>query len=618
MRFTDDFMDEIKARTRVSDIVGRHVKLKRQGREFAGLSPFSNEKSPSFFVNDEKGFYHCFSSGKHGDSISFMMEVTGLSFPEAVERLAGMAGVPMPAADPRAAEKAAQSKKLINWTEEAQRFFEKSLRRNLGAQARRYLEGRGLGEGDWERFGIGFAPDSFDALRDELINKGAPMGALIETGLIIEPEDRDRQPWDRFRNRIMFPITDSRGRLIAFGGRAMAVDAKAKYLNSPETQLFHKGSVLYRYPEARKALSDPKNPARGLIVAEGYMDVIALARAGFDHAVAPLGTALTEEQMSLLWRAGPEPILCFDGDNAGLRAAFRSIERALPLIKPGQTLRFALMPEGQDPDDLIRERGASAMRKALDEALPLVDMLWRRELEKEPLDTPESKAGLKDRIYAALREIAHDGVREQYKTALLERFDKAFGRPAFKPGRGGSTWGRKKANPPPTSALKARMGRYDDVSLGRAPREKRLVQAILNNPSLLERVDEIFFELKFDTAALTELQKCIFNFWRSAIAVDKHAIRAHIEQQGYAAHLKLFTAFGRNPSALAMTGPEADQDFREAEWLKEAATHQELDVADAQRAEFRDRMNAVLQAGDREAMKKLMRAAAATKRQTSA
>ena len=614
MRFTEDFMDEIKARTRVSDIVGRHVKLKRQGREFAGLSPFTNEKSPSFFVNDEKGFYHCFSSGKHGDSISFMMEVEGLSFPEAVERLAGMAGISLPAEDPDAARKAAQSKKLINWTEEASRFFQQSLRRSVGADARRYLEGRGLGEADWARFGIGFAPDSFDALKNELINKDAPMQALVDTGLLIEPEDRDRQPWDRFRNRIMFPITDSRGRLIAFGGRAMAADAKAKYLNSPETQLFHKGGVLYRYPEARKALSDPKNPARGLIVAEGYMDVIALARAGFDHAVAPLGTALTEDQMGLLWRAGPEPILCFDGDKAGLRAAFRSIERALPLIKPGQTLRFALMPDGLDPDDLIRDHGASAMRKALDDALPLVDMLWRRELEKEDLNTPEAKAGLKDRIYGALREISHEGVREQYKTALLERFDKAFGRPAFKPGRGTSSWGRKKGNPPPTSALKARMGRYQDVSTGRAPREKRLVQAILDTPSLLERVDEIFFELKFDTPALIELQKCIFSFWRDAIAVDKSSIRAHIVDNGYAGHLKLFTSFGKNLSALAMTEAGASQDLRETEWLKEAAAHQELDVADAQRAEFRDRMNAVLQANDREAMKKLMRAAAATKR----
>jgi len=426
MRFSDDFMDEIKARVRVSEVVGRHVKLKRQGREFAGLSPFTNEKTPSFFVNDEKGFYHCFSSGNHGDAISFMMDVQGMTFPEAVEALATLAGVPMPTVDPQAAQRAEKAKKTISWMEAAQAFFEKSLRRNIGGDARAYLKGRGLTQEDCARFGIGFAPDSFDALRDELVTQGAPIAALLEAGLLIEPEDRNRQPWDRFRNRIMFPITDSRGRLIAFGGRAMDKEAKAKYLNSPETPLFHKGSVLYRYADARKAINQPSNPARGLIVAEGYMDVIALARAGFDHAVAPLGTALTEDQLELLWRAGPEPVLCFDGDKAGLRAAFRSIERALPLIKPGQTVRFALLSGGQDPDDLIRDSGAQAMRDVLEGSVPLVDMLWRRELEAEDLSTPEAKAGLKDRLYKALREIAHPGVREQYKTALLAKFDAAY------------------------------------------------------------------------------------------------------------------------------------------------------------------------------------------------
>jgi len=250
---------------------------------------------------------------------------------------------------------------------------------------------------------------------------------LIEAGLLIEPDDKSRQPWDRFRNRIMFPIHDPRGRLIAFGGRAMEKDAKAKYLNSPETGLFHKSRVLYRYAEARKALANPQNGARGLIVAEGYMDVIALARFGFDHAVAPLGTALTEDQLELLWRAGPEPVLCFDGDKAGIRAAFRSVERALPLLRPGQSLRFALLPDGQDPDDLLKSDGRSAMERVLEKAVPLVDMLWQREVQAAPLSTPEDKAGLKDRIYAALREIKHDSVRDLYKSSLLTRFNDEYG-----------------------------------------------------------------------------------------------------------------------------------------------------------------------------------------------
>jgi len=394
MRFGENFLEELKARVRPSDVVGRHVKLKRQGREFAGLSPFTNEKTPSFFVNDEKGFYHCFSSGKHGDAISFLMEVEGLSFPEAVEALATMAGMEMPQADPQAEARAARNKETVSWMERAQEFFEKTLYRPDGEAAREYLKGRALSKTAAKAFGMGFAPDNFSALKDELIAQGARPEQLIEAGLLVEPEDRSRDPWDRFRDRIMFPIHDTRGRLVAFGGRAMAKDAKAKYLNSPETPIFQKSKLLYNYHRARKAFAEQNNTARGLIVAEGYMDVIALARAGFRHSVAPMGTALTEDQLDLLWRVGPEPILCFDGDKAGVRAAFRSIERALPMLRPGQSLRFAMLPEGQDPDDLIRAAGPPAMQSVLNSALPLVDMLWRREAERELLNTPEAKAGL--------------------------------------------------------------------------------------------------------------------------------------------------------------------------------------------------------------------------------
>jgi len=309
MRFGENFLEEMKSRIRVSDVVGRHVKLKRQGREFAGLSPFTNEKTPSFFVNDQKGFYHCFSSGKHGDAISFLMEVEGLSFPEAVEKLAGLAGMALPAADPDAERRAARNKKTVSWMEQAQIFFERSLYRDMGKAAREYLKGRGLSQTAAKDFGIGFAPNHFSALKDELMQEGASAKMLIEAGLLVEPEDQGRDPWDRFRNRIMFPIHDLRGRIVAFGGRAMEKDAKAKYLNSPETPLFSKGKLLYNYHRARKAIADPQNPARGMIVAEGYMDVIALSRAGFAHAVAPLGTALTEDQLELLWRAGPSSVL---------------------------------------------------------------------------------------------------------------------------------------------------------------------------------------------------------------------------------------------------------------------------------------------------------------------
>ena len=604
MRFGESFLEEIKARIRPSDVVGRHVKLKRQGREFAGLSPFTNEKTPSFFVNDEKGFYHCFSSGKHGDAISFLMEVEGLSFPEAVEKLAEMAGVQMPKVDPDAERRAARNKKTISWMEQAQIFFEKSLYRDQGAQARDYLKSRGLTKTAATNFGMGFALNHFSALKDELMQQGASARMLIEAGLIIEPEDQGREPWDRFRNRIMFPIHDSRGRLVAFGGRAMEKDAKAKYLNSPETPIFQKGQLLYNYHRARKAISAPKNSARGMIVAEGYMDVIALSRAGFEHAVAPMGTALTEDQLALLWRAGPEPILCFDGDKAGQRAAFRSIERALPLIRPGQTLRFALLPVGQDPDDLIKAKGKVAMQDVLDTALPLVDMLWQREVTAEPLTTPEAKAGLKSRIFAALKEITHDDVRAQYQTALLERFDSEFGRQrkSNKDQRG--QWGahkniKQKASP----AMKVAMKPNAIIS----GREKKLIGAILEWPELLPRVDEALFELSFLSPACTEMQQILLSYWRSTKAVEKSSLNAHIDAEGLK---NLHREFARDRLLIkaGMGGADSDLDTRTALWQDEAAALIGQTQTDDDSDEARSLMADAIRDDNTDALKRRMRA----------
>jgi len=611
MRFGENFLDELKQRVRPSDVVSRHVKLKRQGREFAGLSPFTNEKTPSFFVNDEKGFYHCFSSGKHGDAISFLMEIEGLSFPEAVEKLAGIAGMQMPQADPDAERRAARHKKTVSWMEQAQIFFAKSLMRDVGAEAREYLKGRGLTKTAADNFGLGFAPDSFKGLRDELLQQGASDKLLIEAGLLIEPEDKSRDPWDRFRNRIMFPIHDGRGRLVAFGGRAMAKDAKAKYLNSPETPLFHKGKLLYNYPNARRALTAPQNAKakaapRGMIVAEGYMDVIALSRAGFAHAVAPLGTALTEDQLELLWRAGPEPILCFDGDKAGVRAAFRSIERALPLLRPGRSLRFALLPDGQDPDDLIRAKGAPAMQSLLDAATPLVDMVWQREVQAEPLTTPEAKAGLKDRIFAALRELTHDGVREQYKTALLERFDQEFGRRSS--WRGRTSYGQN-ARPRKASAeLKAAM-----TSGGaELAREKRLIGAILEWPELLHKVDQTLFELVFSSQICINLQSVLLNYWRDTISVEKQAIHAHIRDEGLETDLRALLRDQRLTIA-ALGGRDADLKTRMALWYAEADALMGKYQDDATRKETRSRMADTIRDNNTDALKRLMRASRETR-----
>ncbi len=605
MRFGEHFMDELKARIRPSDVIGRHVKLKRQGREFAGLSPFTNEKTPSFFVNDDKGFYHCFSSGKHGDIISFLMEVEGLSFPEAVEKLAGEAGLEMPKADPEAEKRAARNKVAVNWMDAAQTFFMKSLRRDVGREARDYLKSRGLTGEDANRFGIGFAPDSFSALRDELVQQGANLNVLIEAGLLIEPDDKSRQPWDRFRNRIMFPIHDPRGRLVAFGGRAMEKEAKAKYLNSPETSLFHKGRVLYRFPEARKALANPQNGARGMIVAEGYMDVIALAKYGFDHAVAPLGTALTEDQLELLWRAGSEPILCFDGDKAGLRAAFRSVERALPLLKPGQSLRFALLPDGQDPDDLLRDKGRPAMEQILEAAVPLVDMLWQREIETGPLSTPEDKAGLKDRIYTALREIKHDTVRELYKTTLFARFNDQFG--YQKRQTGGSNYRRKGKTFVPADQ-KLAMNANAIIS----GRERRIIGAILEWPDLLAHVDDSLFSFGFTDPALANLLTAVLSYWRTTNTVEKSELYSHIEREGLGNTLKSLRK-DRRLTMAAMGGSDANLETRLALWTTEAEALMGTQQDESESKDALSRMTDKIREDNAEGLKKLMRASRSTR-----
>ncbi|OJU13129.1 MAG: DNA primase [Caulobacterales bacterium 68-7] len=434
MRYSDAFLEDLKSRLRLSDVIGKTVKLKRAGREYVGLSPFNKEKSPSFYVNDEKGFFHDFSSGKHGDLIAFYQETERLSFVEAIERMAAEAGVALPDPDPQSARQEEKRQGLVDWLALAAKWFESELRRPGGQAARDYLERRGLPSGEWARFGIGFAPGgSRTGLKDYLVAKGAKPADLVEAGLLIAPEDGGA-PYDRFRDRIIFPITDTRGRPISFGGRAMDPNARAKYLNGPDSPLFDKGRTLYGLFEARKVLHAAGDGAP-LVVVEGYMDVIACQRAGI-AAVAPMGTALTEGQMELLWRLHGEPTLCFDGDNAGRRAAGRSIDRALPLLKPGRSFRFALVKGGKDPDDVLREQGAAALKAQVADTTPFVEQLFERERETKPLDTPEQKTDLKVRLRQLASTIADGDLAKAYKEDLLSRFEQLWKseRPVYEQG----------------------------------------------------------------------------------------------------------------------------------------------------------------------------------------
>ena len=419
MRFSPSLLDEIKARLPVSQVVGRRVRLVKAAKEWKGLSPFNAEKTPSFFVNDQKQAWFDFSSGKNGNIFDFVIESEGVSFPEAVERLAAEAGVPLPA---RSADAERQEKKragLVEVAEMACAYFETVLKGPQGRIAREYLAQRRLTEAARAEFRVGYATSERHALRDHLAGKGVDVATMVEAGLLVSGPDIP-VAYDRFRNRVMFPIQDMRARVVAFGGRTLDPEVSAKYLNSPETQLFHKGSLLFNQHRARKAAHE-----KGRVIAvEGYMDVIAMSEAGFAETVAPLGTALTEEQMTLLWRMADEPILCFDGDKAGQRAAFRAVDLALSHLSPGKSVRFAFLPEGQDPDDLVRGAGAGAVEGVLEVARPLSDVLWAREIAAAPFDTPERRAALERRLREAVARVGDTLARRHYEADIAERLRK--------------------------------------------------------------------------------------------------------------------------------------------------------------------------------------------------
>jgi len=549
MRFTPQFLDELRARLPVSEVVGRRVKLRKQGREFIGLSPFNKEKSPSFTVNDQKGFFHDFSSGKHGDIFGFVMETEGVAFPEAVERLAQLAGVPLPKVSHEDEQRDARRKTLHDVMELAAKFFEATLAGRTGAKARGYLADRGLDSATQLKFRLGYATNERFALKEHLGSHGIPVEDMVEAGLLVSGDDIPL-PFDRFRDRVMFPITDLRGRVVAFGGRALEKDAQAKYLNSPETPLFHKGATLYNIATARQAAHD----GAPVIAVEGYVDVIAMVTAGFAATVAPLGTALTEDQLALLWKMADEPVLCFDGDNAGLRAAYRAVELAMPRLKPGKSLKFALLPQGQDPDDLVRSAGREAVMEVIAAARPLADMLWARETEGHSFATPERRAALEARINEVTSGIADDSVRKYYRQDFNARLAQFFApaqapRGNFQRGQGqGQNW-RERGNSnwqprngaPQRPATGGKNTPYVVVSqqLASSPvhrghrtavpkREALILQAALNYPWLLHDHLEELASLEFHHADAERLKGALIDIAAHAAAPDAEAIKAEL------------------------------------------------------------------------------------------
>jgi len=509
MRFPPSFLDEIKARLPVSEVVRRRVKLIRAGREWKGLSPFNTEKTPSFFVNDQKMAWFDFSAGKNGNIFDFLMEAEGLSFPEAVQKLALEAGLPLPQLSAEAEAKEKARANLYEVLELAAAYFSAKLLKSEGAAARAYLEARGVGEDLRTRFCLGYASLGKYDLRDHLAAKGVPADAMIGAGLLIHGEGI-AVPYDRFRDRIIFPVCDSSGRIIAFGGRTLAKEAQPKYLNSPETVLFHKGAILYNHHNARKAAQ----AAGPVIVVEGYFDVIAMASAGFAATVAPLGTALSAQHYELLWKMASEPILCFDGDQAGRKAAFRAADMALPLIAPGRSVSFALLSAGEDPDDIVRAGGSGAVSQLLSRARPLSSLIWLRETENKDFGTPERRAGLKRRLSEIASEIRDIDLRSQYQREFKERFFRFFGanrphhaRGATDPAQrfGGAiaraTLGQQTdlAEAPPVSTSLAASPLFRTGKPRLSPRDALILLLFLNHPGLIARYLEDLAEVELSS-----------------------------------------------------------------------------------------------------------------------
>ncbi|MVA72758.1 DNA primase [Agrobacterium vitis] len=627
MRFSNDFLDEIRDRVPISAVIGARVPWDRKKTnvsrgDYWACCPFHGEKSPSFHCEDRKGRYHCFGCGVSGDHFRFLTDLEGLNFPEAVERIADMAGIAMPKVDARDIERERERTSLQDVMEMATLFFQDQLQAAQGAKARAYLRERGLSGRTIETFRLGYAPESRNALKEHLAGKGVPKEQIEACGLVVHGPDIPVS-YDRFRDRIMFPILSSRDKVIAFGGRAMSPDAPAKYLNSNETELFHKGNVLYNFSRARRTLQGADG-AETIIAVEGYMDVIALYQAGVENAVAPLGTALTENQLELMWKMTPQPVLCFDGDGAGQRAAFRAVDLALPHLKPGKSVRFAMLPDGKDPDDLVKQDGRAPFDRVLAEARSLDEMVWLRETGQGRFDTPEQRAELEARLKQIVNIIADENVRRHYQQNVRDRLYGFFqgqgvgraGRGNFERGGGGFTGNRPgngrfqngaggrgaPAGQRPGSTMASdRLTRSGMVSRSHdqpSLRESVLALTIVNHPQLLqEDYDEISC-IDFDSRDLQRLWPAVLTaVAQTGAQLTREDLYERLMSAGFDTLLKALDQQIRNARLWTATTVAALEDAREG-YTQALSLHKRAKALRRQRIELEREIAEATEADD--------------------
>ncbi|MEM5473884.1 DNA primase [Hoeflea sp. AS60] len=625
MRFSPSFLDDIRERVPISDVIGRHVTWDRKKTntsrgDWWACCPFHGEKSPSFHCEDRKGRYHCFGCGVSGDHFKFLTELESLNFPEAVQRVADMAGIATPVQDPQEARRERQRASLEDVMEMAASYFEAELQGPQGAKARAYLRDRGLSGRTIAAFRLGYSNDSRSALKEHLASRGVDKDQIEACGLVVHgPEIA--VSYDRFRDRIMFPILSSRERVIAFGGRALAQGAPAKYLNSNETELFHKGNVLYNFARARRACGQDGT----LIVVEGYMDVIALAQAGIENVVAPLGTALGENQLKLLWRVTPQPVLCFDGDEAGQRAAHRTVDLALPHIGAGRSLRIAVLPSGKDPDDLVRHDGRDPFDQVIASARPLADVVWSREAGSGVFETPESRAELEAKLRQTTSLIADESLRRHYQQDMRDRmqaffgggprygnrdqgksgsgsygrggFDRNGGGRGGRPGDGRGGGGLQSSR---TMAVSERLSQSGMVrGHGAMPslRETVLVMTVANHPQMLHDEFDELAALEFDDKGLMRVWQVMLDAASVGGRFDRERLYAALEADGQGAFIARLEAQIRNARIWTATVEAAAEDAHEG-YQQALALHKRTRALKWQKAELERDIAEATEAGD--------------------